>query len=73
MRRSHVNTRLGPPLFFRLWMGFVLSVMLCIFGAVGYLAYSVATNPEGAGRFAGRVIGGAIDGARQPAPTQEGE
>jgi len=69
---SHRRQRPGIPLGFRIWFAFVGAVMLGIFVAMGVLAYNIATNPEGAGHFIGRVVGGVVDGAK-PSPTTQTE
>ncbi|MGU3387323.1 hypothetical protein ACLBYG_22625 [Methylobacterium sp. D53M] len=53
------------PLGFRLWIAFVLALNLAILGATFFLIYRIVADPEGAGRFAGRIIGGAISGAQE--------
>lgn len=47
----------GIPLFFKLWFIFVLSLVLIVFGTVGYTFYSVASDPDATAREVGRIIG----------------
>lgn len=64
-RPYHAPSRMKAPLGFRLWFGFVLTVILLTWAAIGFGFYRVATDPEGVGHFAGRIIGGAISGAQE--------
>ena len=50
------------PLFFKLWFAFVVSLVLCIFGATGFIFYTAAANPEAIGSHVGRMVGGAVEG-----------
>jgi len=62
---AHPRSNMRSPLGFRLFHGMILAVILCFWAGVGFTVYTIATNPDGAGRFAGRVIGGAINGAQE--------
>ena len=46
------------PLFFKLWFGFVATLVLSVFVTVGFVLYSVATDPASVGRFAGEIVSG---------------
>ncbi len=54
-RRSFNN---GIPLMFKLWGIFVFSLMLLIWGAVGYGIYKVVSDPAVIGRVVGEVVSG---------------
>ncbi len=46
------------PLFFKLWGLLVFSIVLFIWGTVGYGIYTVVTDPAVVGRIAGEVVSG---------------
>jgi len=46
------------PLIFKLWGIFIFSMVLLIWGAVGYGIYTVVTDPAAIGRIAGEVVSG---------------
>ena len=47
----------GMPLFFKLWFGFKLTIVISIFVIVGYTMYSVASDPTGTARELGSLVG----------------
>lgn len=55
------------PLFFKVWFAFVLSIVLTIFGVVGYTFYSVATNPNATAHAVGQLVGEATKGYNEAA------
>ena len=60
---------LSMPLGFKLWFGFILIMVLGVFAFVGYTFYSVASDPKGAARDIGQLVGEAQRGyeeAKQP-------
>ena len=46
------------PLMFKLWAILVFSLVLLIWGTVGYGIYTVVTDPAVIGRIAGEVVSG---------------
>lgn len=63
----------GMPLFFKLWFGFVFTIVISIFIFVGYTIFSVASDPAGTAREMGALVGEMQKGyedAAKPAPTE---
>jgi hypothetical protein len=60
MRGNYFLTPKEPklPLFAKLWFAFVLILVLCIWGTLGYAVYSVVTNPAIIGQVAGEIVKG---------------
>lgn len=62
MRSKRINDpfkdHMKIPLFFKLWFGFVATLVLCIFGVVGFMFYTVITDPASVGRFTGEIVSG---------------
>jgi len=46
------------PVFFKLWFIMIFSMVLLIWGAVGFGIYKVVTDPAVIGRIAGEVVSG---------------
>ena len=45
------------PLFFKLWFGFIFTMVISIFIMVGYTMYSVASDPAATAREIGSLVG----------------
>lgn len=56
-RKTHTFSH-KTPVFFKLWGIFIFSMVLLIWGAVGYGIYTVVTDPAVVGRMAGEVVSG---------------
>ncbi len=50
------------PWLFRIWFGFILTAILCVWGAVGFSFYTAATQPELIGQHTGRMLRGVLQG-----------
>lgn len=67
--RSRYNSRFGRndgffsgmPLFFKLWFGFVFTLVIGIFaltGYIGYNAWQLADDPAAIGNYVGEIVRG---------------
>lgn len=55
------NKRDRTPLFFKIWFGFVLTGVLCVFALVAFNFYQFYTCPECVGARVGSFAKGALD------------
>ena len=46
------------PLFFKLWVAFIVLIFLAFWSLVGVAAYTVLSNPAVIGQFAGEIVSG---------------
>ena len=56
MRRNFDRDFHKVPLFFKLWFGFVFSLIFVIFFGVVFSIYTLVTDPGVVGRMAGEVV-----------------
>ena len=54
------NRTMNPPLFFRVFFGVVLTIILAIWCLAGYLIYVALAQPEMVGQHLGRAVSGFI-------------
>jgi hypothetical protein len=57
----------GMPLFFKLWFGFVFTVVMAIFAVVGYSLFAIASDPDAHARYVGRLVGEVVAGYNEAA------
>lgn len=57
----------GMPLFFKLWFGFVFTIVMSIFALVGYTLFTIASDPDATARDIGRIVGEAVAGYEEAA------
>lgn len=55
------------PLFFKLWFGFIFTMVISIFAFVGYTLFAVVSDPEATAREAGRLVGEVAAGYEEAA------
>jgi hypothetical protein len=55
IRRNHDHMKM--PLFFKLWFAFIATLVLCVFGAVGWTFFQVVqAGPEGLAKVVGSAV-----------------
>jgi hypothetical protein len=57
----------GMPLSFKLWFGFVFTIVMSIFAVVGYSLFTIASDPDATARDVGRLLGEVAAGYEEAA------